>query len=169
VLVDITLAGQIDGIEATAQIKRFAPDVQVVILSGMDLDQYLVAAIEAGASGFITKGADLDHVIGQIRAAARGEMLIDPARLAKLMRSSAAQRGSIRDRDSTLGRLTAREQEVLSLMAEGHRNEQIAVDLTISPHTVQSHVKNILSKLGAHSRLEAVARAAKTGALSPKD
>lgn len=169
VVMDINLARGIDGIEATRQIKEQCPDIQVLVLSGQEPESFLVAAVEAGASGLVTKGESVERILEEMRAVARGEMLIEPATLAGLMRAAAQDRESRREGESLLHQLTPRESEILELMAKGHGNSHIAEALTISPHTVQTHVSNILSKLDAHSRLEAIALAAKYGLVSLED
>ncbi|MGH3118816.1 MAG: response regulator [Gaiellales bacterium] len=164
ILMDIGLGGEIDGIEATRLIKGADPSVQVLILSGQAEDRYLLQAVEAGASGFITKGEGIDQVLNGLRAAARGEMLVSPLKLARLVRAAAASPAS--GDQAGLKELTGREKEILELMASGKSNDMIAEHLTISPHTVQTHVRNLLGKLGAHSRLEAVTVAARNGLIS---
>lgn len=118
-------------------------------------------AVEAGAAGFLDKNVCIDDLLDTIRAAAAGEVLVDPAVLASLLPELAAQRQVAHDAKARLARLTAREREILDLMASGCRNEAIASRLFISQPTVRTHAQNILSKLGVHSQLEAVALAAR--------
>jgi DNA-binding NarL/FixJ family response regulator len=113
----------------------------------------------------LDKNTAVDDLLTTIRAAAAGEVLVDPAVLASLLPLLAAERQSTQEVKTRLARLTAREREVLALMATGCRNEAIAARLVISTPTVRTHAQNILSKLGVHSQLEAVALAARSSQL----
>jgi DNA-binding NarL/FixJ family response regulator len=135
-------------------------------MSGQPEDDYLLEAVEAGASGFITKGEDIDFVMSKMRAVAAGDMLVKPDRLARLLQAAAKARASEAETETLRGRLTARELEVLGLIAGGLSNEDIARELTISVLTAQTHVRNILSKLDCHSKLEAATLAVKHGIVS---
>lgn len=163
VLMDIEINGPVDGLEATRRIKAVSPGTKVVVVSGHRRPTVLVEAIEAGAAGFLDKNSAVDDVLGVVRAAARGEILIDPAVLTKLMPLLAAERQADHDTRQRLSRLTSREREVLALMAEGRRNDAIAELLFISLPTARTHAQNILSKLQVHSQLEAVALFARHG------
>jgi DNA-binding NarL/FixJ family response regulator len=162
--MDVELAGPVNGLEATRRIKAVSPRSKVIIVSGHRRATLLVEAVEAGASGFMDKNEAIDDVMSAVRRAAAGEMLVDPARLAKLLPTLAAQREATRDARSRLDRLTPREREILGLVAEGCRSEAVAERLHISPPTARTHIQNILSKLGVHSQLEAVALAARCAA-----
>lgn len=166
VLMDIEFGATIDGIEATRQIKQRCPETKVIIVTGHDDEAHLVRAVEAGASGFLDKSEAIANVIDAVDAAARGEALLDPARLARVLQKLAADRERRREADLLVRDLTEREREILQLLAQGTRNDKIADKLHISPHTVQTHVRNILAKLNVHSKLEAVAFAAKHGVVS---
>jgi len=166
VLMDIVFkGGGMSGIEATRRIKDASPSTKVVVMTAHDEDRLLVEAVEAGASGFLSKDQAADEVLAAVKAAADGEVLIDPETLTRLLaqvsREREAQAGAMR----LLGDLTEREREILGLLAQGERNEDIAKQLYISPQTVQTHVRNILGKLRVHSKLEAVAFAVKHGAI----
>lgn len=165
VLMDIELGAAINGLEATRRIRRLSPSSKVVILTAHDSDSLLVEAVEAGASGFLHKSEAIEGVIDAIRRAAAGEVLIDPVRLPGLLHRIAAEREAKRDEQLLVAQLTPREREILQLLARGTRTEAIAATLSISPHTVQTHVRNVLAKLNAHSKLEAVALGARTGAI----
>jgi two-component system, NarL family, response regulator LiaR len=165
VLMDIEFKSGIDGIEATRRIKQASPTTKVVIMTAHENDRLLAEAAEAGASGFLLKTQGVAEVLGATRAAAAGETLIDPDTLGRLLGQIAVEREARRDVELLLSHLTDREREVLQLLSEGHRNEDIAARLFISPQTVQTHVRNILTKLGVHSKLEAVAFAVKHGAV----
>ena len=166
VLMDIVFKGPMNGIEATQKIKELSPATKVVIMTAHDDERLLVEAVEAGASGFLGKDEAADEVLNAAKAAAEGEVLIDPNTLTRLLHQVAREREAKRDAQMLLSDLTEREREVLQLLAEGTRNDDIAAKLFISPQTVQTHVRNLLAKLGVHSKLEAVAFAVKHGALS---
>ena len=166
VLMDIVFKGGMSGIEATRRIKEIPPATKVVIITAHDEDRLLVEAVEAGASGFLGKGEAVEEVLAAAKAAAEGEVLIDPETLTRLLAQVAREREAHREAAMLLDDLTDREREILQLLAEGMRNEGIATKLFISPQTVQTHVRNILGKLRVHSKLEAVAFAVKQGAIT---
>lgn len=148
-----------DGASATQQIRDRRPETRVVILTAFADEGSLVAALEAGCSGFITKDRAFKEVVSAVRAAHEGEALISQELLARLL-------PKIQRRSRGLGsNLTARELEILGMLADGVSNASIAEGLTLSLNTVRNHVQNIITKLGAHSKLEAVANAAKEGIL----
>lgn len=149
VLMDIVMP-QLDGIGAITQIKSAQPAVQVVALTSFIEEDKVLAALEAGASGFILKDAEADDVAGAIRAAHNDEVHLDPAAariLAKGMRARTEQQ--------PVEALTERELEVLSLVGRGRSNKEIATDLGITERTARTHVSNILGKLGLQSRTQA--------------
>lgn len=156
VLLDFGLP-DVDGATAAAAIRRNRPETKVVMVTGLVDEAVVLRAIEAGCSGYITKHQSVDQLIGAVRAAAAGEALISPAMLTKLL---PRLRRTHRDLGSDL---TARERDVLRLLAEGMSNQAIGGKLYVSVNTVRSHVQNVLSKLGAHSKLEAAAIAAREG------
>ncbi|HWS31550.1 MAG TPA: response regulator transcription factor [Actinoplanes sp.] len=156
-----------DGIAITELIRVRQPDSRVVILTASE-DQTLVRrATTAGAAGFISKNGALGDVLNALRTAHRGSMTVSTDILARLLRSTtppvAGQRGSI----LTPGGLTAREDEVLQLMAAGLDARAVARRLGISVHTCRGYQKAVLAKLGAHSQLEAVAIATRRGLVRP--
>jgi two-component system nitrate/nitrite response regulator NarL len=163
VLMDVEFKGGVSGIEATRRIKEVSPTTKVVIMTAHDDERLLVEAVEAGASGFLGKAEAADEVLGAAKAAAEGEVLIDPAKLARLLPQVARQREERREIQALFATLTDREWEILRLLAQGRRNDGIASTLFISPQTVQTHVRNVLGKLGVHSKLEAVALAVRHG------
>jgi RNA polymerase sigma factor (sigma-70 family) len=166
VLMDIVFkGGGMTGIEATRKIKEASPSTKVVVMTAHDDDHLLVEAVEAGASGFLSKDEAAEEVLSAAKAAADGEVLIDPTTLTRLLAQVAREREAQRDALKLLNDLTEREREILQLLAEGKRNDDIAKQLYISPQTVQTHVRNILGKLRVHSKLEAVSFAVKNGAL----
>ena len=158
VLMDYALPDG-DGVAATAAIRASQPDVRVVMLTSFVDEEVLVAAIEAGCSGYVTKHKGAEELTTAVRLAADGEALVSPDMLARLLpRLRRTHHGVGWD-------LTAREREVLDLLAIGESKEAIAGRLFLSTNTVRNHIQNILTKLGAHSRLEAVATAAREGLL----
>ena len=166
VLMDVDLKSAMSGIDATRAIKENSPATKVIIMTAHDDDRLLVDAVEAGASGFLSKDDAAEDVLASVKSAAEGEVLIDPGTLARLLPQVAREREQQRDALALLGDLTDREREILGLLAQGMRNEDIATQLYISPQTVQTHVRNILGKLRVHSKLEAVAFAVRHGAIT---
>lgn len=148
-----------DGVGAIPELRELRPSVQVVVLTASAADHVLIAAIEAGASGFVSKTRGLDEVTGAVRAAASGEALISPEMLARLL--PRLSRGAHRPHHD----LTEREREVLGLLADGLTNAAIAARLVVSVHTVRNHIANLSAKLGAHSKLEALSIAVREGLL----
>ena len=165
VLMDIVFKGgsEISGIEATRRIKEVSPATKVVIMTAHDDERLLVDAVEAGASGFLGKDEPADEVLSAAKAAAEGEVLIEPATLSRLLHQVTKEREERREVQVLFAKLSDREWEILRLLTQGRRNEDIAAALFISPQTVQTHVRNVLGKLGVHSKLEAVALAVKHG------
>src|SRR5438105_8850910 len=149
-----------DGVSAAEAIRAARPETKVVIMTGYADDATLLRAIEAGCSGFVTKGQDLGTLLSALRSADAGEALMPPDVLRRLLpRLSPTHRGVGWD-------LTAREIDVLTLVAEGLANREIAARLGIQVTTARNHVQNILAKLGAHSKLEAVAVAYREGVIT---
>ncbi len=142
-------------------IRAAAPRCKVLILTSDEQLAPLIDALRAGASGYLTKEASLEELVDAARAVARGEVVIPPRKLGQLLTTLVNQEGRIDDSIKTLARLTRRERQVLSLLADGLDKEAIARALAISPQTARTHIQNILAKLGLHSRLEAAAFARK--------
>lgn len=156
VLMDFRLPDG-DGTKAAASIKAEFPSIKVVMLTAEVHESIVIQAIEAGCSGYLLKNSRLDEVIGAVRSAHAGEALISPMMLARILPKLSSSRGRARFE------LSKREMEVLSLVAEGLSNQSIAESLVLSTNTVRNHVQRILSKLGVHSKLEAVAVATRQG------
>lgn len=165
VIMDITLP-DISGIDATRRIKGSHPDVAIVALTIHEDQQYFFEMLQAGASGYVPKRAAPDDLITAIRAAHRGETYIYPS-LAKLLVGDFLSRSGEEGAKETMNGLTPRESEVLSLLAEGKTNDEIADILTISIHTVARHRENLMGKLGLHSRSELVKYAIRKGLIKP--
>ena len=165
VFVDDHLAS-IDGVEATRRIKDRLPDCAVVLLASEEDEATLVASIEAGASGYLTKDSPVIELIEAVHSVHRGDVVVPPHMLGSLLTGLMRRR---KERDETarrMSRLTPREREVLALLADGCGNEGIAEALVISPQTARTHVQNLIAKLGVHSRLEAAMFVARNGMLS---
>lgn len=158
VLMDLRMP-VVDGIEAIRQIKAGHPEMEIVILTTYDDDQFIVRGLRAGARGYLLKDAGRRVLFEAIRAAARGESLLPPAVAEKVV-AHLTQPQSI---EAEI--LSAREQEVLALLAQGATNKEIAARLHITVRTVKAHVTNIFNKLGVNSRAEAVAVALRGGLL----
>jgi len=150
-----------DGVQVATDVLEEFPGTAVVMLTASEDDRVLVAAIEAGCTGFVTKTQPLGDVIAAIRSASAGEAVVNPTMLARVLPRLA------RRRDVPVDHLTRREREVLEIMAGGASNQMIADRLFISRDTVRNHVSSILQKLGAHSKLEAVAHALQRGIVEP--
>lgn len=146
-----------DGIGAAAMIRDRLPQCQVLVLAGSEDLRTLIEALEAGASGYLTKGAPLSELIRAARQVHRGETLIPPGMLGPLLAQFIRRRRVQGEAYKRLARLTRREREVLRYLADGASNEAIAQALVISPETARTHIQKVLGKLGVHSRLEAAA------------
>ena len=164
VVMDLMMPN-LDGIEATARIKAAHPDLEVIALTSFIEEARVVAAIEAGASGFLLKDAEADELAAAIRAAAAGEVHLDPAVagiVARRMRDGGRGNGGAGQGEG-IASLTARERDVLIRVAQGLPNRQIAADLGITERTARTHVSNILAKLGLASRTQAALLAVQHG------
>ncbi len=163
VLMDVEMGGM-SGIEATRQIAQALPHTKVVMLTADDDQTTVLDAVESGAAGYLTKDKALvDDVVDAVRRAYAGEIMLPSQLIGRLINSLAQRRREQAERQHLVERLTAREHEILGLIAEGADNKTIADRLVVSPHTVRTHVQNLLAKLGAHSKLEALTIAARRG------
>ncbi|MEU9246266.1 response regulator transcription factor [Streptomyces shenzhenensis] len=174
VLMDIRMPGT-DGLAATRLISAdpSLAHVRVVILTTFEVDDYVVQALRAGASGFLGKGSEPEELLSAIRLAAGGEALLSPAATKGLIARFLAQ-GDIGDagrdpaRSERLDALTSREREVLVQVAGGHSNDEIAERLEVSPLTVKTHVNRAMAKLGARDRAQLVVIAYESGLVRPR-
>ncbi len=157
ILLDLELP-ELDGVAALRAIRAARPEARVLIFTAFDTDERILAAVQAGAQGYLLKGAPRDELFQAIRVVHGGGSLLLPVVAARLLRqvSSPAASGLAEP-------LTERELEVLRLLARGRQNKEIAGELTISERTVKFHVSAILAKLGVGNRTEAVSRAAQLG------
>ena len=164
VLMDIRMPGM-DGIEATRQILG-APegaDTRVLILTTFDLDQYVYAALRAGASGFLLKDTPPEELLDAIRVIAAGNALLAPSVTRTLIAEFAGRAAPLMKNADALGMITPREREVLLLIARGRSNGEIAEELHMSSATAKTHVSRLLSKLGARDRAQLVVIAYESG------
>ena len=172
VLMDIRMPG-VDGIEATRHIVRDASAgvhvPRVLVLTTFDLDEYIVEALRAGASGFLLKDVPPDELMRAIKVVAAGDAIVAPSVTRRLLEKFAARLPSEHDSPTParLGRLTERELEVLRLIARGPSNAEIAAELVVSETTVKTHVGNVLTKLSLRDRVQAVVLAYETGLVEP--
>lgn len=161
VLMDVQMPGG-DGLDATEEILRRFPDVRVIVLTLFDLDDYVVRALRAGASGFLLKTTPPQELIERVLACSRGEFVVGPTVMSRLVESfvrPSAQRAS----SGLLESLTERERDVLGAMSRGLSNAEIGQELHLAGTTVKTHVSRILDKFGARDRVQAIVIAHRHG------
>ncbi|AHH97020.1 response regulator transcription factor [Kutzneria viridogrisea] len=154
VLMDLHMP-VLTGVEATERIRGIAPRVQVLVLTTFEDDESILAALQAGASGYLTKEADRATILQAVRSASHGQAVLDPQVQRRLLHLATRRPAPAAGQEQQFG-LTAREQEVLGLIGEGLRNPEIAARLVISEATVKTHINNLFAKGGFHSRADAV-------------
>jgi two-component system response regulator NreC len=175
VLMDISMPG-VDGLEATSQLRASFPDTQVLALTVHDDKQYFMQMLGAGASGYLTKLAAPDELVAAIHAVANGDVYLQPAlarwliedyqRLAASVSGPGAGGGEPSQQGAGLDVLSAREREVLELVAKGRSNAEIGEQLGLSPKTIARHRERIMKRLNLHSRTELVKFAIRTHLIS---
>jgi NarL family two-component system response regulator LiaR len=159
VLMDLIMP-EMDGVEATRQVKNTSPRTQIVVLTSYHEDEHIFPALEAGATSYILKDIDMEELAEAIRRSARGEVTLHPRVAARILQEL---HGTKRDEINPFTELTKREMEVLKLIAKGLSNAEIAEHLVISDHTVKGHVSNIFSKLHIADRTQAAVYAWQKG------
>jgi DNA-binding NarL/FixJ family response regulator len=168
VLMDVAMPGM-SGIEATRRIKDAEPDAQILVLSGYEDDLLLARAVQAGALGMLRKTEAVVDVARLIRRAHRGEPVHPDDEIEGALRRLRHRRDQDSSVEQRLARLTPREVEILQAMARGTPTDAIADSLTMSPHTLRTHTQNIITKLGVHSKLEALVLAIRHGRVHTLD
>ncbi|WP_402377413.1 response regulator [Isoptericola rhizosphaerae] len=168
VLMDVRMP-TMDGLTATGRLTAQPAAPRVVVLTTFDLDEYVLEAIRAGASGFLLKDAPPEEMLAAIRTVHRGDAVIAPSSTRRLLEHlvTALPTTAAGPAHEALGELTEREREVLVLMARGRSNTEIAADLFVAEATVKTHVGRVLAKLGARDRVQAVVTAYETGLVRP--
>src|SRR6516165_3250815 len=168
VLMDIRMP-VMDGLEATRRILQSRPgqDIRIIVLTTFDLDQYVYAALAAGASGFLLKDVSPEHLVAAVLLVRTGDALLAPSITRRLVERFAPRPGGPALPGRDLSVLTPREHEVLGLIARGMSNAELASALTLSEATVKTHVARILAKLDLRDRVQAVILAYETGLISP--
>jgi DNA-binding NarL/FixJ family response regulator len=167
VLMDVRMP-DVDGIEATRRLLGAGADAKVVMLTTFDMDEYVYDALRAGASGFLLKDVPPEQLIAGIRAVASGDALLAPSVTRRVIEEFVRRPpSSVRTLSPKLGDLTARELEVLKLIARGRSNAEIATELFVSETTVKTHVAHVLMKLDLRDRVQGVVLAYESGLIEP--
>jgi DNA-binding NarL/FixJ family response regulator len=165
VLMDIRMP-EVDGIDATRRVTALDPPPRVLVLTTFDLDEYVYESLRAGASAFLLKDAPEQQLIAAVRVVADGGSLFSPSVTRRLIEQFAQPASPA---STALAGLTAREREVLRLVARGRSNAELASELVVSEHTAKTHVASILQKLELRNRVQAVVMAYETGLVRPGD
>lgn len=168
VLMDVRMPG-LDGIAATRELLRAAPDTRVLVLTTFEQDDYIFGALRAGASGFLLKRARPEELIAAVHTVAAGEALLSPSVTRRVIARMAGQPTPDLSHVAKLDVLTPREREVLPLIARGLSNREIAATLLVEESTIRTHVKRILMKLGLRDRIQVVIFAYESGVISARE
>ena len=166
VLMDVRMP-ELNGLDATREILARDTATKVLMLTTFDIDDYVYAALRAGASGFLLKDAPADELVRAVRVVAAGDALLAPSITRRMIADLVSRHAAPRRSPDELARLTPRETEVLELIARGMSNAEIAASLFVSEETVKTHVGKVFSKLGLRDRAQAVVLAYETGLVSP--
>ena len=159
VVMDLLMPGGMDGIETTQKVRQQSPHTQVVVLTAHTDDARVIAALRAGAIGYVRKDADPELLLTAVRSAAKGQSILDPTIASNILQELVGETAVASD-------LTEREMNVLYGLAHGKTNREIAAELVVSDETIKTHVGNILSKLQMTHRTQAVIAALKQGLIS---
>ena len=159
ILMDITMP-EMDGLEATRQIKNRYPDIHVLVLTMHRSDEYFFEMLQAGASGYVLKGAETSELINAVRVVSRDEVFLYPTMAQKLVQGYLSL---VEWDEDNLPSLSPREKEILHLLAEGYSNKEIAEKLVVSPSTVHTHRSNLMDKLELSNRRELILYARQRG------
>jgi DNA-binding NarL/FixJ family response regulator len=165
-LMDIRMPG-VDGIEATRRLVKGGSAARVLILTTFDLDQYVYEGLRAGASGFLLKDASPEQLIAAIHVVAEGDAVLAPSVTRRVVETFARLPDPQNEDPAAVASLTAREREVLKLLAKGLTNAEIAAQLIVSDATAKTHVRNLLTKLALRDRVQAVIYAYEAGLVRP--
>ena len=166
VLMDVRMP-DLDGIAATAELTRTAPATRVLILTTFEQDDYIFGGLRAGASGFLLKRTRPEDLISAVHTVAAGDALLSPSVTRRVIERMSRQPTPDLTGQARLDELTAREREVLALIARGLSNREIAAELVVEESTIRSHVKRVLAKLGLRDRVQVVIFAYETGINRP--
>jgi DNA-binding NarL/FixJ family response regulator len=166
VLMDVRMP-ELNGLDAAREILARDTKSRVLMLTTFDIDDYVYAALRAGASGFLLKDAPADELVRAVRVVAAGDALLAPSITRRMIADLVSRHAAPRRSSDELARLTPRETEVLELIARGMSNAEIAAGLVVSEETVKTHVGKVFSKLGLRDRAQAVVIAYETGLVSP--
>jgi DNA-binding NarL/FixJ family response regulator len=165
-LMDIRMPN-VDGLEATRRIVATGSATRILILTTFDLDEYVYAGLRAGASGFLLKDASPEQLIAAIHVLVEGEAVLAPSVTRRVVEAFARLPAAQDDLQAALGTLTLREREVLTLLAKGRSNSELAAALVVSEATAKTHVRNVLAKLDLRDRVHAVVFAYECGLVQP--
>jgi DNA-binding NarL/FixJ family response regulator len=155
------------GLDLIPEVNQLSPETNIVVLTSLTDEATLMRVVDSGISGFVSKDSQLSDLLLTIRKAADGEIVMPTSLLVGLLMRMPRDKAAAYQDDKGWERLTVREQEVLERLASGKTGDEIAEELHIAPLTVRTHIRNLMSKMGVHSRLEAVAFAMKNGLIEP--
>ncbi|MFL7890420.1 MAG: LuxR C-terminal-related transcriptional regulator [Anaerolineales bacterium] len=155
------------GLDLIPDVKQISPDTNIVVLTSLKDETTLMRVVDSGISGFVSKDSQLSDLLITIRKAAEGEIVMPTSLLVGLLMRMPRDKAASYQDDKGWERLTTREQEVLERLAAGKSGDEIAEELHIAPLTVRTHIRNLMAKMGVHSRLEAVTFGMKNGLINP--